>query len=1115
MSKQGFIKLGFVLATAACQSGSSTSSPSPDDDLLPTEPTAEPAGWSPLSVGPERSAQLVNHAVLAFRQTGSALVGGYQTQEARVVDGAIELTPFTLVNGQRTAHAPMSLETLAISMDDGVFAGPAVKSRIDNGTIKIDRGDLVEESLQNLENGLHQEWKFASAPGLAGDLVVEISASGYHYTKATSEGLHFAAANDAIGFRYGNGIWISGDGTEWPITSTYENGRIRLTVPESVVALTVFPAVLDPVVTAEVAVDAPVAGFSGANAQHAAIAFDGTNYLVVWDDNRNSADSDIWGTRVSQAGAILDPLGIKIVAGTGKQQNPTVAFNGTQYVVAWEDFKVVSGTEADIAAATVSTGGAVAQLGAVAATGVNETEPHLAGGSGTALLVWNANGDIRGAVRSSGAFGATQNIAATAASEINPAVALNPAGNYLVAWSEGSPGANLRGQFVTQAGGLSGTVFDISAGAGTQQTPAATFDGTNFDVVWTNNNLGINIFGTRVSTAGVVLDTHTEGMATVGGVTITGAPENQQNPAIACDSASCLVIWQDRRNLATSGFDILGQRVSLASFALVGGEITITTAAFNQFSPAVVSNGGGFFGAWQDNRSGNEVTVFGAAITSAGAVGTNVPLVGGQTRESAPHVGVAGGTFGVFWSDSRTFGNDIRYVRFSGPGTKLDATALVAVSAANAQVAPSASTDLGANTLLVWSDTRNGKDNDIFAARVSLASGTTLDPAGIQLSVATNDQLVPDVASSGSVALAVWQDRRTGGFDILGALIDANGTVIASDIPISNAANDQTRPAVTFDSASGQFIVVWSDGRTSGSFQIFGTRVSTAGAVLDPAGVALTTAPSSRFSPAITSSTVGSFAAWEDRRAGQDIFGTRLTGGAALTVQDPGGIAVSQAAGGQTSPKITTLSGFYTVVWVDSRNVQTDIFGRQISTAGVLQGAEFGVATSPDNESNVTVTAGTTTQARVAYETARLDTRRVNTRIISATSAGGQACSGSGSCATGFCVDGFCCDQACGGNHVPSGPPGATVGGDCHSCAGKFTGQANGTCAPVVSGTICRNYESTFCDLREQCNGVALACPADVGRRGGLTCARSTNFPPGVGNGICQPSAAPGPHFCQ
>jgi hypothetical protein len=1051
----------------------------------------------------------VEHAILAFRPVEGALVGGYRTHDASIRDGIVTFQPSTFVDGERRRHAAVTFETTAIRGDSELLAGGATGTRLENGRVLIERDAIVEE-LRNEPDGLHQEWRFTTAPEITGDLAVEVAVDGYKFTGQTAGGLHFAAADGAVGVRYSNAIWIDSAGAEWPIAAAYVDGQIRMTVPSSVIEQTRFPAVLDPTVSSEVAADTPVTGPTGANQMHTSIAFGGGMYLVVWDDARDSVDVDIWATRLDTAGTILDPLGIRIAATAGSQTNPAVAYDGSRFVVAWEDFKVSGGTEADIVAAAVSTSGAVTSLGSVASTAASETKPAIAGRSGGTLLTWNAGGTLSGAVSSS-SFGAPFTIATGTVVE-RAGVAADPAGNYLVTYSSAT---DLFGQFVTPTGALSGAAFAVSAASGTQSTSAATFDGTNFDVVWVNNRLGINVYGTAVSTTGTVLNTRVEGTSTVGGVAITTAAENQEFPSIACQASGCLVVWQDRRNLATASYDIYGQLVNL-DFTLNGTELVISGVTGQQNTPVTASSGTGFFAAWQDLRDNNAFTTFGTTISSAGSLGTAAPIGTGNNRESAPSLGRAKGNYGLFWTDSRSFGNDIRFVRFSPSGTKLDSTSLVASAATYAQLAPSASTDLGTNSLVVWSDTRGGSNKDIYAARVALDTGTVLDSGGIAVTTAANDQLVPDVASNGSVALVVWQDRRNGAFDIYGALVDANGAVTVPDIVISNAASDQVRPAVAWDPASSQFIVVWQDLRSGTQYSIYGARVTATGTVLDASGVQISNGAVGQFTPAIASTTAGTFVVWQDRRNSPNvnIWGTRLSASGALTVLDSAGIQVASGTGRQSAPKITTIGTSYLVVWVDARAGQDDIYGQQLDADGAAFGTEFVVTATSDPENGVTVlgAGGTGTSARVAYETHRLDTARVATRVITAQAGTGSVCSGPSQCITGFCVDGYCCDSACGGNHVPAS---GTTAGDCHGCANRFTGQPNGTCAPLPATTVCRNYASTYCDLREYCDGVNFSCPPDIGRREGLACNMSTNNPPGTGTGTCPSASAPGPHFCQ
>ncbi|MCW5800911.1 MAG: hypothetical protein KIT31_00750 [Deltaproteobacteria bacterium] len=1087
-------------------------SPSPEESA--EAPNAEPASPTglPLVAMPEHNLHVISAvAVNAFRAAGGRYRAGHLTHDVTVTDGIIEITPLHAPDGGEPVRGgTMTLRTGTIEID-GVELGSEVRTRLANGVVELDRGAVVE-TITNREDGIEQAWRFDARPAATGDLTISVSVAGERLVAQNHSGLHFQS-DQGLGFRYSDGLWIDATGTETPIPSRFIDGRIVLTVPQELLASSQYPAVLDPTVAGEAFIDTAVAGGgAGASQVTPSIAFDGTNYLVVWSDTRLSRDADIFGTRVTPAGQILDANNIAIATGPGVQSNPVVAFANKRFVVAWEDFKVTGGTEANIAAAIVSTSGIVTQLGTVAGTAANETKPAIAGAGTRALLAWQvADADVFGAMFNGATFGASFPIAATANVEIKPAISGNPNGNFLAVWSEGETNtADVRGSFVTITNVVN-PAFNISAAAGRQFEPAATFDGTNHMVVWTNNRAGIDVFGTRVSPAGVVLDTRPEGTATVGGVAVTTAANTQQQPKIACNAGGCVVVWLDERNVPTTSFDLFAQRMS-STFTRVGTEIPLITIAQPQQLPAVAADTTNILAVWQDLRDAVSPTVIGAPIASAtGAIGAEVALARNFNRESSPAIGIAGGTNVLAWGDTRNGSPDIMFVRFTG-NTKLDANVRSLSTAPLSQSTPAVASSSASSAYVVWSDSRNGT-SDIFGNRVN-ADGTLANATDTPIAVAAAEQLVPAVAANanGTAALVVWQDRRFGPFDILGALLDASGNVVVADIVISNAAGNQTRPAVAFDSVNNQWVVVWSDGRDAADFDIFATRVSATGVVLDPAGIEISSpAAGSQFSPKIAFNNGTFLAVWEDRRNGtSDIFGTRLRAGSALTILDPNSVSYGGTIGQQTAPAVIpyNASGFL-VAWQDTRNAATtgtDIFGLGVGANGAVNEPEIVISNQPGNETDVTLSATATAGvARIAYQRFRTDlnTTRIASRLITTTITTGKSCSIDAQCgAGGQCVDLKCCDSACGGNNK----------NDCLACSNELTGQPDGTCAVVaLNRVVCRKYADTFCDVEEKCNGVDATCPDDLGRRQGVACTIA-----GGGSGTCPLNSLAGaPHVCQ
>jgi hypothetical protein len=83
----------------------------------------------------------------------------------------------------------------------------------------------------------------------------------------------------------------------------------------------------------------------------------------------------------------------------------------------------------------------------------------------------------------------------------------------------------------------------------------------------------------------------------------------------------------------------------------------------------------------------------------------------------------------------------------------------------------------------------------------------------------------------------------------------------------------------------------------------------------------------------------------------------------------------------------------------------------------------------------------------------------------------GEKCSVANACASGNCVDGVCCAQA-------------SCGGPCAACN---LPASPGTCSVVPAGTVCR-ASADVCDAEEQCDGLAVSCPANQPEPMGRPC---------------------------
>lgn len=121
-------------------------------------------------------------------------------------------------------------------------------------------------------------------------------------------------------------------------------------------------------------------------------AFDGSRFLVVWDDDLNN---DPLNPNYNISGAFVHPDGytdglpFNIVQESGNQQNPRVAFDAgrNHYVVVWEDTR--SNTSAIFAARITPDGIVLDPSGQMVASSADKhINPTIACGSTGCLIVW-------------------------------------------------------------------------------------------------------------------------------------------------------------------------------------------------------------------------------------------------------------------------------------------------------------------------------------------------------------------------------------------------------------------------------------------------------------------------------------------------------------------------------------------------------------------------------------------------------------------------------------------------------------------------------------------------------------------------------------------------------
>jgi hypothetical protein len=210
----------------------------------------------------------------------------------------------------------------------------------------------------------------------------------------------------------------------------------------------------------------------------------------------------------------------------------------------------------------------------------------------------------------------------------------------------------------------------------------------------------------------------------------------------------------------------------------------------------------------------------------------------------------------------------------------------------------------------------------------------------------------PPALAFGSGKYLIVYERYTDQRHLYARTISPGGDV-SGEIVISEAKGGQDAPAVTFDGE--HFLVVWQDGRNQVSYDdtdIYAARVAPDGTVLDPSGIAVSTAPGAQITPHAAFDGTRDIVVWFDA-TDTSLFGEGNVRGARLGTDgslidgppEAGGFTVNDGPDVKDRPRALALGQGTLVVWGTPGfpgNGGAGLFGAHLGADGTPLGATGG-----------------------------------------------------------------------------------------------------------------------------------------------------------------------------
>jgi predicted Zn-dependent protease len=323
----------------------------------------------------------------------------------------------------------------------------------------------------------------------------------------------------------------------------------------------------------------------------------------------------------------------------------------------------------------------------------------------------------------------------TQGDQLDPAVAMNPSGGFVIAWtSNGQDGAGggVYGQRFAADGTRLGGEFRVNTTTkGDQGSASAAMDGAGgFVVTWQSN-------GQDGSGWGVYAQRYDAGGARLGGEFLvpSNTAGDQTGSRVDTTPGGFVVTWQSKGEDG-SGWGVYA-RLFDASGTPVGAAFRVnTTTLGDQDSSAVAADGSGnFVVVWASNgQDGDGDGIFGQRFAADGTRLGGEFQVNTTTRDNqtTPTVVMdSAGNFVVGWASNNQDGNGwgVYAQQFDPAGIQVGTEFRLSTTTAGNQINPSLGLGDGGHLVAVWSGRGNGDDAGVFQQRFLINGSASLLPA--------------------------------------------------------------------------------------------------------------------------------------------------------------------------------------------------------------------------------------------------------------------------------------------------------------------------------------------------------------------------------------------------